>query len=321
MKNPSDNLNDLNPTAEDILQFDSTFDAQIQQELCDDETENAAVDCLKLYFNEMGRKKVLTAEQERELGKMIREGGENATWARNELVSANLRLAVHYAKRFQGRGVELDDLISMANEGLLRAADKFDYSQGFRFSTYASWWIFQCLNRGIVAEGSTVRVPVHMTEQINRVRRARKMLLQEYGAEPAAEEIAQSSGLTLQEVNTALQAVYTTVSFDSKLKEDSETTLGDFLMDENAVDPCENAVDVARREAVWKVLSLLSENEALILRMRKGIGFDHPMTLEEIGRLSDFHLSRERIRQIEKNTIEKIRRSSKLRSILEEFVA
>ena len=321
MKNSSDNLNNLKPTSEELLLFSGMVEAEMQQELYGEETENDSVDCLKLYFNEMGRKKILTAQQEQELGKMIREGGENAMWARNELVSTNLRLAVHYAKRFQGRGVELEDLISMANEGLLRAAEKYDYAQGFRFSTYASWWIFQCINRGIAAEGSTMRIPVHMADQINKVRKARKMLLQEYGAEPTAEEIAQNCGLSVQEVNTALQSAYTTVSFDSKVKEDSDTTYGDFLMDEKAVDPCENAVDIARREAVRKVLSLLSDNEALILSMRKGIGYDHPMTLEEIGSLPDFHLSRERIRQIETRTIEKIRRSPKLRGILEEFVA
>lgn len=328
MQTTIDYLNDLNPTVDDILVFEQTeeaVDPQRDEMLVDQASDEAAdpdsVDCLKLYFQEMGRKSILTPQQEQELGKIIREGGEDAVRARNELVSANLRLAVYYAKRFQGRGVDLEDLISMANEGLIRAAEKYDYSLGYRFSTYASWWISQSLTRGIASESGAMRIPTHKSEQINKVKKVQKMYRQEIGEEPTPEEIAKRSGLTEQAVLDALQPIYTTVSFDSKAREDSDTTLGEFIMDENAVDPCESLMQAACAEAVRNALDMLPKKEALILKMRYGIGYDHCMTLDEIGSLPEFDLSRERIRQIEKHALDKIRRSPRIRGQLLEFVA
>ena len=241
--------------------------------------------------------------------------------ARNELIQSNLRLVMHYAKKYLGRGVELEDLNAMGIEGLFKAAEKYDYLLGFRFSTYASWWINQAISRGIAAEASTVRIPVHMSESIQKVRRAQKNIKQETGKEPTVEELAKESNLSEKTVMAAIQAMYSTVSFDTKVGEDGDSTLEDFIADDKAIDPCEMVMKDSLKEAVSEVLGMLEPREALVLSLRNGIGMSYSMTLEEIAKLPGFGVTRERIRQIEGKALRKIRNNPTLRNMLKDFAA
>ena len=313
-------LDELNPTVDDIQMMQDII------EFCEDieedvEEDTYTGDSMQWYLKEIGRIKRLTLEEELELGKEIKEGGANAIDARNKLIEANLRLVMHYAKKYLGRGVDLEDLNAMGTEGLFKAAQKYDYALGYRFSTYASWWINQAITRGITAESSTVRIPVHMSEAIHKVRKAQKTFKQETGNEPTIEEVVEISGLPEKTVMAAIQAMYTTVSFDTKVGEDGESTLEDFLADDRAEDPCESMVKKDLQEAVKTVLGMLEPREAFVLSRRIGLGGAEIMTLEEIAKLPGFGVTRERIRQIEGKALRKIRTNPKMRNILKDFAA
>ena len=313
-------LDELNPSVEDIrmMQDITEFCEDIEKDV---EEDTYTGDSIQWYLKEIGKIKRLTLEEELELGKAVKEGGTNAIDARNKLIEANLRLVMHYAKKYLGRGVDIEDLNAMGTEGLFKAVCKYDYSMGYRFSTYASWWINQAISRGISAEASTVRIPVHMSEAIHKVRKAQKQFKQETGKEPTIEEVMEVSGLSEKTVMAAIQAMYTTVSFDTKVGEDGESTLEDFLADERAEDPCERMVKKGLQEAIMKVLGMLEPREAFVLVKRTGIGGNEIMTLEEIANLPGFKVTRERIRQIEGKALRKIRTNPKMRNMLKEFAA
>lgn len=309
-------LDELNPSPEDIRMMEEVL------EFCEDPEEDSyTVDSMQWYLREIGKFSRLSTEEELELGRKIKEAGPEAMRARNELIQSNLRLVMHYAKKYLNRGVDLEDLNAMGTEGLFKAAEKYDYLLGYRFSTYASWWINQAISRGIAAEATTVRIPVHMSENIHKVRKAQKNLKQETGREATVEELAIYSGLPEKTVMAAIQAMYTIVSFDTKVGEDGDSTLEDFIADDKAEDPCEMVMKNSLKEAVSEVLGMLEPREAIVLSMRNGIGTSCPMTLEEIARLPGFGVTRERIRQIEGKALRKIRRNPKMMGILKEFAA
>lgn len=326
------NLDDLNPTLEDINMMEEEQNANETTEYGCNEKNDKRIEknesddfylgnSMQMYLADIGKISLLSAEEEIELGKTLREGGDEAIQARNTLINANLRLVVHYAKCFLGRGVDLEDLNAMGIEGLIKAAEKYDYTMGCKFSTYATWWIKQAISRGIADEASLVRIPVHMNEVIHKVRKAQKFLNQEYGEEPTVGEIAEYLDIPEKTVLAAFGAMYNIVSFDTKVGEDGDNTLEDFLADENADDPCDVAINSGLKEAVQNVLGQLEPKEALVLSLRNGIGRSYPMTLEEIANLPEFGVTRERIRQIEEKAIRKIQRSPKMMNLLRDFAA
>ena len=313
-------LEELNPSVEDIRMMEDIT------EFCEDIEENVEEDTYtgdstQWYLREIGKFSRLSTEEELELGKKIKEAGPEAIQARNELIQSNLRLVMHYAKKYLNRGVDLEDLNAMGTEGLFKAAEKYDYLLGYRFSTYASWWINQAITRGIAAESTTVRIPVHMSENIHKVRKAQKNLKQETGREATVEELAIYSGLSEKTVMAAIQAMYTIVSFDTKVGEDGDSTLEDFLADDKADDPCEMVLKDGLKEALREVLGMLEPREALVLSLRNGIDMSYTMTLEEIAKLPGFGVTRERIRQIEGKALRKIRHNPKMMRILKDFAA
>ncbi|MCR5322689.1 MAG: RNA polymerase sigma factor RpoD/SigA [Lachnospiraceae bacterium] len=350
MKTPENSIKfeELNPSVEDILmmeeqKFDDDelmkvgYDPESGDEQASgyesendydsaSESDPAGNDCytgnsLQYYLKQIGSIPLLTAEEELSLGKMISEGGPDADWARNKLVQANLRLVMHYAKRYLGRGIELDDLNSMGIEGLLVAARKYDYSLKYRFSTYASWWINQAIFRGIANEAGFVKIPIHVNEVINKVRKAQKALEPEKGKEPSVGEIAEYLKISEKQVMTAVRAMYNVVSLDKMVGEDGDATLEDFFPDENAEDPCETAVNNGLKEAVRKVLGRLTPKEALVLSLRYGIDTGTPMTLEEVANHPEFGVTRERIRQIESKAIRRIRCNPRMMKLLKDYAA
>ena len=273
------------------------------------------------YLNNIGRFSLLSEEEERRLAEVYQAGGEGASAAKNMLIQSNLRLVVHIAKWYKGRGVELEDLISMGNMGLIKAVEKFDPSLGNRFSTYATWWIKQSISRGIATEHSDIRVPVHTQELQNKIRKAQKELAQRNVGEPSAAQIAEVCGISEDKVMESMQLMYNVVSMDAECGEDGETTRGNFLEDENAPDPCENALHTALSALLQEALETLTPKEALILRLRSGMDCDHPMTLEEIARLPELGVTRERVRQIEEKALRKLRRNPRMRRMLIDFAA
>lgn len=292
------------------------------EELLDDVEDFGTVDeAFQQYLKQIGKVPLLSAEEEQELGRMIQAGGSEAMDARNRLVEANLRLVVHYAKQCVGRGVDIEDLNLMGCEGLIRAAEKFDYTLGYRFSTYASCWIKQAISRGMAEEGDTIRIPIHMNEIRNKVRKAQKELYQCNMVEPTPEELAAFLDIPEHKVKEAMDYMQKVVSFDVKVGEDGDSTLEDLLSDDSAVNPCENAIAVCREAAVSKALQHLDEREAKVLRLRYGIGYDAPFTLDQVASLPEFNCTRERIRQIENKAILKIRRSPSLRRELLDFAS
>ncbi len=276
---------------------------------------------MQMYMEEIGKIPLLSADDEIRLFNQMRRGGEESQSAREAIAMANLKLVVYFAKKYVGRGVEFEDLNAMGVEGLYRAVDKYDHEFGYKFSTYASWWIIQAITRGIADEGETVRIPVHMSETICKVRKAQKAYLKEFGKEPTVDELALRSGVDDEKVKKAIDAQHTIISFDANVGPEDDSTLADYIRDENAEDPGEAAVNSALKEDIENVLKQLSEKESRVLRLRYGMGTDKPMTLEEIANLPEFGITRERVRQIEAKAIGKIRCNPKLRRMLENYAA
>ena len=302
-------------------------------------------DPVRMYLKEIGKVPLLTAAKEVDLAKRI-EAGEQASWrleaaaegnglsreedrrlrrqerdgqeAKRKLVEANLRLVVSIAKRYVGRGMLFLDLIQEGNLGLIRAVEKFDYRKGYKFSTYATWWIRQAITRAIADQARTIRIPVHMVETINKLIRVQRQLLQELGREPTPEEIAEQMELTPEKVREILKVSQEPVSLETPIGEEEDSHLGDFIEDSDAVVPIDAASFILLQEQLESVLDTLNEREKEVIRLRFGLKDGHPHTLEEVGR--EFGVTRERIRQIESKTLSKLRhpsRSQKLKDYLE----
>ncbi|MDD2574732.1 MAG: RNA polymerase sigma factor RpoD [Bacillota bacterium] len=272
-------------------------------------------DPVRMYLKEIGKIPLLTANEEIELAKAIEEGDDES---KRKLAEANLRLVVSIAKRYVGRGMLFLDLIQEGNLGLIKAVEKFDYQKGFKFSTYATWWIRQAITRAIADQARTIRIPVHMVETINKLIRVSRQLLQELGREPLPEEIAEEMGLSEDKVRDILKIAQEPVSLETPIGEEEDSHLGDFIPDDDALAPAEAAAFTMLREQLVDVLDTLTPREEKVLRLRFGLDDGRVRTLEEVGR--EFNVTRERIRQIEAKALRKLRhpsRSKKLKDYLE----
>ena len=273
-------------------------------------------DPVRMYLKEIGKVPLLTAEEEIELAKRMEEGDEEA---KKRLSEANLRLVVSIAKRYVGRGMLFLDLIQEGNLGLIKAVVKFDYSKGYKFSTYATWWIRQAITRAIADQARTIRIPVHMVETINKLVRVSRQLLQQLGREPSPEEIAAEMNMPVERVREILKISQEPVSLETPIGEEEDSHLGDFIQDDNVPVPAEAAAFTLLKEQLRDVLSTLTEREQKVLRLRFGLDDGRARTLEEVGK--EFNVTRERIRQIEAKALRKLRhpsRSRKLKDFLEE---
>lgn len=276
-----------------------------------DSNVNVNISSVSLYLKHIGEVPLLTLEEEQELGQKIKEGDEEA---KQKLIESNLRLVVSIAKRYINRGLPLLDLIQEGNIGLIKAAEKYDVDKGFRFSTYATWWIRQAITRAIADKSKTIRIPVHAYESMNKIKHVRLVLQQVLNREPQPEEIAAELNLTREKVIELLEYDKTLVSFDTPVGEDNDTALIDFIEDVDTLTPEETAETEALKEKITDVLDTLSDREENVLRLRFGLDGKKPMTLEEVGKV--FGVTRERIRQIESKAIRKLKhgsRSNKLR--------
>ena len=272
-------------------------------------------DPVRLYLKEIGKYPLLTSEEEIALAKQIAEGTpEEQAAAKKKLSEANLRLVVSIAKRYVGRGMQFLDLIQEGNLGLIKAAEKFDYTKGYKFSTYATWWVRQAITRAIADQARTIRIPVHMVETINKLIRVNRQLAQELGRDPTPAEIAKEMGISESKVREIIKIAQEPVSLETPIGEEEDSHLGDFIEDENAPAPAEVASNAMMREQLQEVLHTLTPREEKVIRLRFGLEDGQAHTLEEVGK--EFNVTRERIRQIEAKALRKIRhpgRSKKLR--------
>ncbi len=272
-------------------------------------------DPVRQYLKEIGNIKLLSAEEEASLAKRMAEGDEQA---KKHLTEANLRLVVSIAKRYVGRGMSFLDLIQEGNIGLMKAVDKFDYTKGYKFSTYATWWIRQAITRGLADYSRTIRIPVHMVETINKTIRVSRKLLAEYGREPTSEEIAEVMGVPVEKVDDILKISKEPVSMDTPIGEEEDSHLGDFIEDKSTLQPEQHAADEMLKEELEIALQSLTEREQKVIRLRFGLEDGKARTLEEVGQ--EFSVTRERIRQIEAKALRKLRhpqRSKKLKDFLQ----
>ncbi|MHB1000623.1 MAG: RNA polymerase sigma factor RpoD [Armatimonadota bacterium] len=277
-------------------------------------------DSVRMWLREIGKTPLLTMEEEIRLAKTIDEGdgkNQDAQLAKEKLIQANLRLVVSIAKRYSGRGMSFPDLIQEGNIGLIRAVEKFDYKKGYKFSTYATWWIRQAITRAIADQGRTIRIPVHMVETINRLIKTSSHLLQELGREPTLDEIAREMELPVERVSEIIRIAPEPLSLETPIGEEEDSHLADFIQDHESMSPDDAASHQLLRERIVEVLSELSGRERDVLRMRFGLDDGYPRTLEEVGR--HFQVTRERIRQIEAKAIKKLRHA-KRRKKLEEYL-
>ena len=267
-------------------------------------------DPVRMYLKEIGQVKLLSAEEEIELAKKVCEGDQAA---KNKLTEANLRLVVSIAKKYSGRGLHILDLIQEGNTGLIRAVDKFDWTKGNKFSTYATWWIRQAITRAIADQARTIRVPVHMVEVINKATRCNRKLVQELGREPTVEEIAAELNLPVEKIIEANRTAADTLSLDTPVGDEEDTSIGSFVEDERTPGPADATSNALLAEALKEILDTLTEREADVLRMRFGMYDGRTHTLEEVGQI--FGVTRERIRQIENKAIRKLRHPSRAKKI------
>ena len=311
----TENLDELLPTDEDILNenieedTDSVEDTEVE--------EIYASDSVKAYLKEIGKYPLLSQEEELEIAIIASGDDDAAKEARNTLANSNLRLVINIAKRYVGRGLSLLDLIQEGNIGLLKAVDKFDYTRGFKFSTYATWWIRQAITRSIADQARTIRVPVHMVETINRVRRAERELVLSLGRVPTPVELADYTELPIAKVEEVLKLGQDTISLESPVGDENDSQLVDFIEDSGAVSPVDQVTYTMLQDTIGEVLKTLTDREAEVLRLRFGIGDNRARTLEEVGK--DFGLTRERIRQIEAKAIRKLKMPSR-RILLQDYI-
>ena len=267
-------------------------------------------DPVRMYLKEIGQIPLLTADEEVDLAKRVSEGDQ---YAKNKLTEANLRLVVSIAKKYSGRGLHILDLIQEGNTGLIRAVDKFDWTKGNKFSTYATWWIRQAITRAIADQARTIRVPVHMVEVINKTTRCNRKLVQELGREPTVEEIAAELNLPVEKIIEANRTAADTLSLDTPVGDEEDTSIGSFVEDERTPGPADATSNALLAEALKEILDTLTEREADVLRMRFGMYDGRTHTLEEVGQI--FGVTRERIRQIENKAIRKLRHPSRAKKI------
>lgn len=312
-------LEHLNATAEDMemvfnaLQNENVKVEEIIEEddiALDKIIDSSVDDSVKIYLKDIGKVPLLTADQEIELAKRMEEGDEEA---KHILSEANLRLVVSIAKRYVGRGMQFLDLIQEGNLGLMKAVEKFDYTKGFKFSTYATWWIRQAITRAIADQARTIRIPVHMVETINKQVRATRQLLQKLGREPSAEEIAAYLGCSVERVREIQKIAQDPVSLETPIGEEEDSHLGDFIEDHTSQSPSEVAEGNMLKEQLIQVLNTLTPREEKVLRLRYGLDDSHPRTLEEVGK--EFNVTRERIRQIEAKALRKLRHPNRLKKL------
>lgn len=270
-------------------------------------------DPVRMYLKEIGKVPLLTAEEEIELAQKMERGGDEGEEAKKRLAEANLRLVVSIAKRYVGRGMLFLDLIQEGNLGLIKAVEKFDYKKGYKFSTYATWWIRQAITRAIADQARTIRIPVHMVETINKQIRVSRQLLQELGREPTTEEIAEEMGLPVERVREILKISQEPVSLETPIGEEEDSHLGDFLPDDNMPVPADAAAFTLLKEQLVEVLGTLTDREQKVLRLRFGLDDGRARTLEEVGK--EFNVTRERIRQIEAKALRKLRHPSRSRKL------
>ncbi len=262
----------------------------------------AVDDPVKMYLKDIGKVPLLSAEEEADLAKRMLEGDEDA---KRRLSEANLRLVISIAKGYVNRGLAMPDLIQEGNLGLMKAVDKFEYRRGYKFSTYATWWVRQAVTRAVADYGNTIRIPVHMTESYNKIRRIKQKYLQEHGKQPSDNELAELSGVPLPKVQLLIQAMRGVESIDAPIGDDEDATKLDFVRGDEEQDPQRRFMVTAMEEEIKKSLDRLTDREATVLRLRYGIGTSHDHTLEEVGR--SMGLTRERVRQIESAAIRKLR--------------
>ena len=301
------------PEIEELNEIEEVTEEEIVEVEADIETYSTD-DPVRMYLKEIGKVPLLSAGEEVELAIKMSEGDEDA---KRRMAEANLRLVVSIAKRYVGRGMLFLDLIQEGNLGLIKAVEKFDYTKGYKFSTYATWWIRQAITRAIADQARTIRIPVHMVETINKVIRVSRQLLQELGHDPSAEEIAEEMGIPVDKVRDILKIAQEPVSLETPIGEEEDSHLGDFIPDEDASEPSEAASFSLLKEQLMEVLETLTPREKKVLELRFGIVDGRTRTLEEVGK--EFNVTRERIRQIEAKALRKLRhpsRSKKLRDFL-----
>ena len=320
--NDEESTEEVNFTAEedstDTLETDVEEKDWHKESVADFTAVGAGItDPVRLYLRECGATPLLTAEQEMELAKIIEQGKsvtatseelEAASFAKQKMASANLRLVVSIAKKYPGRNMPFLDLIQEGNIGLMKAVEKFDYTKGYKFSTYATWWIRQAITRSIADQARTIRVPVHMVETINRMNRIARKLLQENGREASDEEIAKEMGIDVSKVHEAKKAAQDPISLETPIGEKEDSHLGDFIEDHDAIAPDEAAGSILLREQIDELLNLLTDRERQVLELRFGLRDGKTRTLEEVGK--HFGVTRERIRQIESKALKKLKKAA-----------
>ncbi|MBQ3306356.1 RNA polymerase sigma factor RpoD [Candidatus Saccharibacteria bacterium] len=297
-------LPDEDPSANELADEEELSDEEL--EITVDNVDAFADDSVRMYLREIGKIPLLEPEEEQKLAQRILKGDKKA---KDKMVEANMRLVVSIAKRYSGRGLDLLDLIQEGNTGLLRAVEKFDPSKGFKFSTYATWWIRQAITRAIADQARTIRIPVHMVETINKTLRATRKLTQELNREPTVEEIAKEMDMEPEKVEYVMRIKQDIASLDQSVGrdgDDEDSVLGDFVEDEERVTPEDSAANQLLKEQLAEIISTLSEREQKIIKLRFGIGGGRPHTLEEVG--AEFAVTRERIRQIEAKALSKLRK-------------
>ncbi len=300
---------DLLPAVEDLV----TVEEVPEEEITDTDAlidTFATDDPVRMYLKEIGKVPLLTPEEEVDLAKRMSEGDEEA---KRRMTEANLRLVVSIAKRYVGRGMLFLDLIQEGNLGLIKAVEKFDYTKGYKFSTYATWWIRQAITRAIADQARTIRIPVHMVETINKTIRVSRQLLQELGHDPSAEEIAEEMDMPVEKVRDILKIAQEPVSLETPIGEEEDSHLGDFIQDDHVPVPADAAAFTLLKEQLVEVLGTLTEREQKVLRLRFGLDDGRARTLEEVGR--EFNVTRERIRQIEAKALRKLRHPSRSRKL------
>ena len=305
-------IDDMSEAALDNLSFDSDVVKALDNG--EDSKAMSLDDPVKVYLKEIGKIPLLTPEEEIELAIKIANNDEKA---KRRLEEANLRLVVSIAKKYSGRGMQFLDLIQEGNLGLIKAVEKFDYTKGFKFSTYATWWIRQAITRAIADQARTIRIPVHMVETINKVKKANSQLLHQNGKEPTADEIAALLEMSPEKVREIMRVSQEPVSLETPIGEEEDSHLGDFIPDEDALAPADAAFQSLLKEEIAAALNTLTPREAKVLSLRFGLEDGHPRTLEEVGK--EFNVTRERIRQIEAKALRKLRhpnRSKRLRDFV-----
>ena len=308
-------LDDASPSAEELNQLQEELDEEESKGEPEPQTEEYATgDPVRMYLREIGKVPLLTPEEEQDLAKRIAAGDQEAA---KKMTEANLRLVVSIAKRYVGRGMQLLDLIQEGNLGLLKAVEKYDFTKGFKFSTYATWWVRQAITRALADQARTIRIPVHMVETMNKLTQCSRKLQQELGREPTVEELSKAMRMTPERINEIRQMCMEPVSLESPVGEEDDSHLGDFIEDNTGSQPADAVSQAMLRQQLMEILDTLSEREAKVLRLRYGLDDGRPRTLEEVGK--EFNVTRERVRQIEAKALRKIRnpnRSNKLRDFL-----